>query len=111
MGQYKSYTVGNKESFEHRLTTECNPNWQSALPVCYLSLMGRQWLHAKREVAGLKTIDGILTTDRKAIEPDVLRRMQYVLDAYKAGVLIRQVQLQSVDAPSQVISAYLGMAA
>jgi membrane protease subunit HflK len=59
-----------------------------------------------REVVGLKTIDGILTTDRKVIEPDVLRRMQYVLDAYKAGVLIRQVQLQSVDAPAQVISAY-----
>jgi membrane protease subunit HflK len=59
-----------------------------------------------REVVGLKTIDGILTTDRKVIEPDVLRRMQFVLDTYKAGVLIRQVQLQSVDAPSQVISAY-----
>ncbi len=59
-----------------------------------------------REVVGLKTIDGILTTDRKVIEPDVQRRMQYVLDTYKAGVLIRQVQLQSVDAPAQVISAY-----
>lgn len=59
-----------------------------------------------REVVGLKTIDGILTTDRKVIEPDVQRRMQYVLDSYQAGVLIRQVQLQSVDAPAQVISAY-----
>lgn len=59
-----------------------------------------------REVVGLKTIDGILTTDRKAIEPDVLTRMQYVLDNYRAGVLVRQVQLQSVDAPAQVLSAY-----
>jgi modulator of FtsH protease HflK len=59
-----------------------------------------------REVVGLKTIDGILTTDRKVIEPDVQTRMQYVLDSYHAGVLIRQVQLQSVDAPAQVISAY-----
>jgi membrane protease subunit HflK len=59
-----------------------------------------------REVVGLKTIDGILTTDRKVIEPDVQKRMQYVLDSYKAGVLIRQVQLQSVDAPAQVLSAY-----
>jgi modulator of FtsH protease HflK len=59
-----------------------------------------------REVAGLKTIDGILTTDRKAIEPDVQTRMQYVLDSYHAGVLVRQVQLQSVDAPAQVLSAY-----
>jgi len=59
-----------------------------------------------REVVGLKTIDGILTSDRKVIEPDVLTRMQYVLNSYRAGVLIRQVQLQSVDAPAQVISAY-----
>jgi modulator of FtsH protease HflK len=59
-----------------------------------------------REVVGLKTIDGILTTDRKVIEPDVQSRMQKVLDSYKAGVLVRQVQLQSVDAPAQVLSAY-----
>ncbi len=59
-----------------------------------------------REVVGLKTIDGILTSDRKSIEPDVQNRMQKVLDDYKVGVLVRQVQLQSVDAPAQVISAY-----
>ena len=59
-----------------------------------------------REVVGLKTIDGILTSDRKSIEPDVQSRMQKVLDDYKVGVLVRQVQLQSVDAPAQVISAY-----
>ena len=59
-----------------------------------------------REVVGLKTIDGVLTSDRKSIEPDVQARMQKVLDDYHAGVLIKQVQLQSVDAPAQVISAY-----
>ena len=59
-----------------------------------------------REVVGLKTIDGILTSDRKSIEPDVQNRMQKVLDDYKVGVLVLQVQLQSVDAPAQVISAY-----
>ena len=59
-----------------------------------------------REEVGLKTIDGILTTDRAAVETDVQKRMQQVLDGYRAGVLIKQVQLQSVDAPSQVISAY-----
>jgi len=59
-----------------------------------------------REVVGLKTIDGILTTDRKSIEPDAQSRMQKVLNAYKAGVLVKQVQLQSVDAPQQVLSAY-----
>ncbi len=59
-----------------------------------------------REVVGLKTIDGILTTDRKSIEPDVQTRMQKVLNDYKVGVLVEQVQLQSVDAPAQVIPAY-----
>ena len=59
-----------------------------------------------REVVGLKTIDGVLTSDRKSIEPDVQQRMQTVLNDYHAGVLVKQVQLQSVDAPAQVISAY-----
>jgi modulator of FtsH protease HflK len=59
-----------------------------------------------REVVGLKTIDGILTSDRKSIEPDVQTRMQKELDDYRVGVLVKQVQLQSVDAPAQVISAY-----
>src|SRR5271168_3606617 len=59
-----------------------------------------------REVVGLKTIDGILTTDRASVEADVQKRMQNLLDAYRAGILVKQVQLQSVDAPSQVLSAY-----
>ena len=52
-----------------------------------------------REVVGLKTIDGILTTDRAAVEADVQKRMQDLLNEYRAGVLVKQVQLQSVDAP------------
>ncbi len=59
-----------------------------------------------REVVGLKTIDGILTTDRASVEADVQKRMQALLNEYHAGVLVKQVQLQSVDAPSEVLSAY-----
>jgi membrane protease subunit HflK len=59
-----------------------------------------------REVVGLKTIDGILTTDRKSVETDAQKRIQDVLDGYRAGVLVKQVQLQSVDAPAEVLSAY-----
>jgi modulator of FtsH protease HflK len=58
-----------------------------------------------REVVGQETIDGILTRERRAVEAEVQKRMQKVLDGYRAGVLVRQVQLQSVDAPSEVISA------
>ena len=59
-----------------------------------------------REVVGQKTIDGILTSDRRAMEPDARDRMQKVLDSYKIGVRVEQVQLQLVDAPPQVVSAY-----
>ena len=59
-----------------------------------------------REVVGLKTIDGILTSDRKDMEPDARARMQKVLDGYHVGVDVEQVQLQLVDAPTQVVSAY-----
>jgi modulator of FtsH protease HflK len=59
-----------------------------------------------REVVGQKTIDGILTSDRRQMEPDARDRMQKVLDSYKVGVRVEQVQLQLVDAPPQVVSAY-----
>ena len=59
-----------------------------------------------REVVGLKTIDGILTSDRKDIEPDALTRMQKTLDEYHIGVQVEQIQLQLIDAPAQVVSTY-----
>jgi hypothetical protein len=34
-----------------------------------------------REVVGLKTIDGILTTDRKSVETDVQKRLMRILGA------------------------------
>ena len=64
-----------------------------------------------REVVGLKTIDGVLTTDRTSMEPDIQKRMQSVLNDYHSGVLVLQVQLQSVDVPAQVVSAYRDLTA
>jgi membrane protease subunit HflK len=64
-----------------------------------------------REVVGLKTIDGVLTTDRTSMEPDIQKRMQSVLNDYHSGVLVLQVQLQSVDVPPQVVSAYRDLTA
>ena len=61
---------------------------------------------AMREVIGQSQIDKILTTGRKQIEPAVQELIQKILREYRAGVLILQVQLLSVDPPSQVISAY-----
>jgi membrane protease subunit HflK len=61
---------------------------------------------AMREVIGRGQIQRILTADRPKIEADVQELMQKVLNGYKAGILVLQVQLQSVDPPEQVIAAF-----
>jgi membrane protease subunit HflK len=61
---------------------------------------------AMREVIGRGQIQRILTADRPKIESDVQELMQGVLNGYKAGILVLQVQLQSVDPPEQVIAAF-----
>ncbi|MDI4665985.1 FtsH protease activity modulator HflK [Xanthobacter autotrophicus] len=61
---------------------------------------------AMREVIGRTNIQPILTGARQNIETGVQELMQSVLNGYKAGVQITQVQLQKVDPPSQVIDAF-----
>jgi len=61
---------------------------------------------AMREVIGRSQIQRILTADRKVIEPAVQELMQKVLNSYRAGILVLQVQLQSVGPPEQVIAAF-----
>ena len=61
---------------------------------------------AMREVIGRSQIQRILTAERQTIESAVQELMQKVLNQYKAGVLVLQVQLQSVDPPEQVIAAF-----
>jgi modulator of FtsH protease HflK len=61
---------------------------------------------AMREVIGRREILPILTSERPAIESAVQELMQKVLNEYKAGILVLQVQLQSVDPPEQVIAAF-----
>jgi modulator of FtsH protease HflK len=59
-----------------------------------------------REVVGRRDIQQILTTDRGAVETEVRQLMQEALNAYGAGVEIRQIQLQKVETPQQVIDAF-----
>jgi membrane protease subunit HflK len=61
---------------------------------------------AMREVVGRSQIQKILTAERKVIEPAVQVLMQKVLNSYDAGVLVLQVQLQSVDPPDEVIASF-----
>jgi len=59
-----------------------------------------------REVIGRTPIQPALTQARAQIESDVLRQTQQILDRYKAGVEITQVQLQKVDPPAAVVESF-----
>jgi membrane protease subunit HflK len=61
---------------------------------------------AMREIVGQNNIQPILTEARQKTEQAVQKLMQDVLDHYKAGIRIDQVQLQKVDPPTQVIDAF-----
>ena len=61
---------------------------------------------AMREIVGHSQIQQILTAERKVIEPAAQQLMQKVLNSYQAGVLVLQVQLQSVDPPAEVIASF-----
>jgi modulator of FtsH protease HflK len=59
-----------------------------------------------REVIGRTPIQPALTQARAQIETDVLKQTQQILDLYKAGVEVTQVQLQKVDPPAAVIESF-----
>jgi modulator of FtsH protease HflK len=61
---------------------------------------------AMREIVGRTPIQGLLTADRSQIEPAAQQLIQSVLDRYKAGVIILQVQLLPIDPPEEVIAAF-----
>ena len=61
---------------------------------------------AIREVVGKNDITPILTQDRVKNEEAVRGNMQKILDSYKAGIEITQVQMQKVDPPGEVIGAF-----
>ncbi|MBV1701303.1 MAG: FtsH protease activity modulator HflK [Hyphomicrobiales bacterium] len=61
---------------------------------------------AMREVVGQNDIQGLLTVDRNKVELAVKALVQRVLDSYKSGVSVLEVQLLSVDPPAEVIAAY-----
>ncbi|MGG5823292.1 FtsH protease activity modulator HflK [Falsiroseomonas sp. HW251] len=59
-----------------------------------------------REVIGRTPIQPALTEARAQIEQEVRRGAQAILDQYRSGVEITQVQLQKVDPPAQVVDAF-----
>ena len=61
---------------------------------------------AMREVIGNKPIGDALAQNKQAIEDNVLKLTQDILDSYNAGILIQQARLQKVDPPGAVIDAF-----
>ena len=61
---------------------------------------------AMREFVGQTPVDLIMTVNRGKIEQQVRETSQRVLDAYKAGVSIISVSLQTTQAPQEVIDAF-----
>ena len=59
-----------------------------------------------REVIGRTPIQPALTEARAQIEQEVRRGAQAIMDQYRAGIEVTQVQLQKVDPPSQVVDAF-----
>lgn len=59
-----------------------------------------------REIIGQTPIQRALTEGRQQIEADARQKLQDLLNEYKAGIQILQVQLQSVDPPEQVVAAF-----
>jgi membrane protease subunit HflK len=61
---------------------------------------------AMREVIARNGIQSILTEGRAKIEIDTQNIMQEILDNYKSGITITQVQTQKADPPKEVIDAF-----
>lgn len=61
---------------------------------------------AMREIIGQTKIQSALTEARGQIQDDTRKLMQKILDDYKSGVIINNVQLQKVDPPSDVVDAF-----
>lgn len=61
---------------------------------------------AVREIVGRSSMDSVLYQQRDALAVDLVKLIQSQLDRLKAGVLVANVNVQSVQAPEQVQAAF-----
>lgn len=61
---------------------------------------------AVREIVGKSKIDSVLYEQRDAIAADLARSVQDQLDRLKAGILVVNINVQSVQPPEQVQAAF-----
>jgi len=61
---------------------------------------------AVREIVGKSTMDSVLYEQRDAIAADLVKSIQAQLDRLKAGIQIKNVNVQSVQPPEQVQASF-----
>jgi membrane protease subunit HflK len=61
---------------------------------------------AVREIVGKSTMDSVLYEQRDAVAADLVKSIQAQLDRLNAGIQIKNVNLQGVQAPEQVQAAF-----
>lgn len=61
---------------------------------------------AVREIVGRSNMDSVLYEQRDAIATDLVKSVQAQLDRLKAGILVSNVNVQSVQPPEQVQAAF-----
>jgi membrane protease subunit HflK len=61
---------------------------------------------AVREIVGRSTVDSVLYEQRDAIAADLVRSIQSQLDRLNAGIVVSNVNLQSVQVPDAVQAAF-----
>jgi len=71
-----------------------------------LGAVGQVVESAMREVIGRRQLEPIITTDRAVVEQEVQVLAQQVLDDYRSGVRILQIQLLSAKVPPEVAPAF-----
>lgn len=59
-----------------------------------------------REVVGKSNLESIITNDRAAVQLEVQTQAQGLLDEYRAGIELLDVQIRKADPPGQVIAAF-----
>lgn len=59
-----------------------------------------------REVVGKNTLQDIITTQRDEVQQQVVEQVQALLNEYRAGVQVLQVQIGKADPPQPVIEAF-----
>jgi len=57
-----------------------------------------------------RSVDAVLTTEKVAIQEEVLRSAQALLDSYRAGVRLANVSIESMTPPAEVADAFRDVA-